>query len=99
MAWSVLVPVQVAEGVGVIACFKRSAELTRGHRWKILAVFLLLGVGMAPLLLVLQTLWGVPLSADAQFFVQNWLARLLFDAAVGLTLAGVYWELRAAEPA
>jgi hypothetical protein len=99
MAWSVLVPVQIAEGAGVIACFKRSAELTRGHRWKILAVFLLLGVGLAPLLLVLQTLWGVPLSAHAQFFAQNWLARLLFDAAVGLVLAGVYWELRETEPA
>lgn len=97
VTWSVLVPVQVAEGAGVIACFKRSVELTRGHRWKILAVFLLLGLGMAPLLLALQMLWGVPLSAHANFFAQNWLARLLFDAVAGLTVAAVYWELRAAE--
>lgn len=99
LTWFAAIPVRIAEGAGILACFKRSAELTRGHRWKILAVFLLLGLALAPLLLTVQVLWGIPLSAHALFFDQNWLARLLFNTALGLVLAAAYFELRAAEPA
>jgi hypothetical protein len=94
MAWSLAVPVRIAEGAGIIACLKRSAELTRGHRWKILAVFLALGVGFVPVLLVMMPLWGMPLSGASIFLTTNWLARPLFDAAAGLVLAALYAELR-----
>lgn len=97
LAWSVAVPVRIAEGDGIIACLKRSAELTRGHRWKILAVFLLVGFALAPLLLALQVLWGIPISAHSLFFARNWLARLVFYTALGLALSAVYFELRMTE--
>lgn len=46
--WSVVVPVTVEERVGVFGAFGRSQYLTRGARWKIFALFLLLLViGMA----------------------------------------------------
>jgi len=99
LSWAVLVPVRVAEGVGILACHSRSTALTRGHRWKLLATFLLLGFVLAPIMLGLQTIWGLPLSAHALFFDQNWLARRVFNAAIGLVLAAAYRELRAAEPA
>jgi hypothetical protein len=93
-AWTVTMPVRVAEDAGIFACFTQSAALTRGHRWKIMGTFLLLGVLLAFPILALQPLWGVPLAAHAQFFAENWLVRLIFYAACGLLLASVYFELR-----
>jgi hypothetical protein len=44
MRWAVAVPARVVEHTGVVESFRRSAELTRGHRWSIfgLAIVLLL---------------------------------------------------------
>lgn len=44
LMFAVVVPVVVAERTGVIDSFRRSAYLTSGARWKILGLFLLLGV-------------------------------------------------------
>ena len=81
LAWCVAIPARVSEDTHILASLRRSGALTRGHRWKILAVFLLLGFMLAPVFLALQALWGMPLSAHALFFDQNWLARLLFNAS------------------
>lgn len=40
-AWAVGLPVLVAERPGVMAVFRRSADLTRGNRWRILGLFCL----------------------------------------------------------
>jgi Membrane domain of glycerophosphoryl diester phosphodiesterase len=42
--WSAAVPACVVEGLGPVASLRRSAELTRGNRWKIFAVFVLIFV-------------------------------------------------------
>jgi hypothetical protein len=39
--WSLLIPVIVIERADPIACFKRSSGLTHGHRWKLLALLLI----------------------------------------------------------
>jgi len=46
--WAVALPVCVVEGAGPLASLRRSAVLTRGHRWKIFAILLLLVI-MGPL--------------------------------------------------
>lgn len=43
-AWAVAVPALVVERPGIFAAFGRSAVLTRGQRWQILALFILLVV-------------------------------------------------------
>jgi hypothetical protein len=51
MFW-VAVPVAVVEQPGVLASLRRSAALTRGHRWKIFAILLimmLIAIGFSPL--------------------------------------------------
>ncbi len=51
MFW-VAVPVAVVERPGVLASLGRSADLTRGHRWKILAILalmMLIAIGFTPL--------------------------------------------------
>jgi len=46
--WSVVVPVTVEERTGIIGAFNRAQELTRGARWTIFGLFLLiLLIGMA----------------------------------------------------
>lgn len=42
LRWSVALPACVVEGLSPLASMKRSAELTKGHRWKLFGVFLLL---------------------------------------------------------
>jgi hypothetical protein len=54
MFW-VYVPAIVVENAGVTECFGRSRALTRGHRWGIFGMFLLLGVVIAGLELILFT--------------------------------------------
>jgi hypothetical protein len=44
LMWSVAVPALVIERQGVFAAFSRSAELTKGAKWKILGLFLVIGV-------------------------------------------------------
>jgi Membrane domain of glycerophosphoryl diester phosphodiesterase len=40
--WSAALPACVVEGLGPLASMKRSAELTKGHRWKIFGVYAVL---------------------------------------------------------
>src|SRR5262245_15048927 len=42
--WSVAVPACVLEGTGPVASLRRSAALTKGHRWKIFGIFLLVWI-------------------------------------------------------
>jgi hypothetical protein len=39
--WSLALPACVVEGLAVVDSLKRSAELTKGHRWKIFGIFVL----------------------------------------------------------
>lgn len=43
-AWAVAVPARVVERKGVFAALGRSANLTRGHRWPIFGLFVILGL-------------------------------------------------------
>jgi hypothetical protein len=40
--WAVVVPACVVEGLGPIASMSRSTQLTKGHRWKIFGIIILL---------------------------------------------------------
>ena len=58
-AWCVTVPALVAERRGIIEAFGRSAELTRGNRWRIFALFLLYVVAY----FILATVVGAIINA------------------------------------
>jgi uncharacterized membrane protein len=45
LMWSVAAPALVVEREGVFAALARSAELTKGARWKIFGIFLILMIG------------------------------------------------------
>jgi len=42
--WTVALPACVVEGLGPIDCMRRSTDLTRGYRWKIFGIFILLTI-------------------------------------------------------
>ena len=59
IAWCVAVPSYVVEQTGVIASFGRSAELTRGNRWRIFGLFLIYIVAVIILQLLLTMFGGL----------------------------------------
>ena len=58
-AWCVAVPSLVADRTGIFESFSRSAELTRGNRWRVFGLFVLLWV----ILLVLGMVFGAVTAA------------------------------------
>jgi len=100
-AWIVAVPALVAERTGVLGAFGRSAELTRGNRWRIFGLFVLWLLAVWAVQAVATLIGGVglwqggglvtPLSLGLNVVVST-LMNLL-----GATGAAVlYVELRAA---
>lgn len=96
LAWSVAAPALVEEPLKPVAALRRSFELTRGARWKILALFLVAYV----FYLLLIELTGVPAATGFGGFVDfSVLAgedmsafRLLLTVSVQ-TLAAAAWSV------
>ena len=103
-AWIVAVPALVAERRGIFETFGRSAELTRGNRWRIFALLLIFWVAAMVLGMIMGAVMGVGmLTSGPQAFavsplyvVMNVVTNTL-SALVGATGAAVlYVELRQA---
>lgn len=92
----VAVPVAVVERPGVIASLKRSAWLTKGHRWRIFGIVLVLGllnglansIALAPF----AALTGDPAAAVAN--VVAYLITVFFMAWGAVAAAVAYHDLR-----
>src|SRR5262249_23921518 len=57
--WAVIVPVIVLEGMGPLACFRRSQQLVRGNGWHVFGTLVLVFV----ILLVVQFVLGLIFTA------------------------------------
>jgi hypothetical protein len=64
--WAVIVPVVVAEDVGVFGAFGRTAALTKGARWKIFGILLLVILIVIGISLVLGIISGIVLGMSFQ---------------------------------
>jgi hypothetical protein len=92
MVW-VFVPVIVVERAGLVASFRRSMALTKGHRWAILGIFAL--VALANWVVNYVSLVLPKIGAPAAGAALNVAAQLFF-MALGAVLAAVgYYCLRA----
>ena len=102
--WVVALPACVVERLGPFDSFRRSAELTEGHRWKIfglLVVALLLLIG-ATLLVGIPSEWIVSLAPEgiARWLVENIIdsiAVAIYTAYFNIVLVIVYRDLRIAK--
>lgn len=108
LMYALAVPVAVLEGKGISDSLSRSAELTKGHRWRILLVYVLLTV----LVTIVTMLWYVPatilvalttgLVRNGQFplWVQvafqfgDFVTRSVLGPIMTIAIALVYYDVR-----
>ena len=92
--WSVVVPACLVEGLGPISSLARSGDLTRGYRWKVTGIILLLGLmGVVALIVMIALLRFSPVAV------------LVFDLAWAVVWSGylncavimIYHDLRVAK--
>jgi hypothetical protein len=100
LMWWVYVPAIVVEGKGIFGSFGRSAELTKGRRWRILGLLLVVFV----IIIIVYTLIGVfstlGLFAFASdplvgFIVVEYVLTALLAAFTAVLAAVSYYYLRA----
>jgi hypothetical protein len=103
MMWAVAVPALVVERDGVFAAFRRSAELTKGSRWKIFGLSLVLLI-IYWLLSIVVGLVGLGLYSPAtagDFTVANMIGSIvvgtIFNMLWGTVQPSLYVELREAK--
>jgi hypothetical protein len=93
VALSVAVPVMVEERKGVTDCMERSADLTKGSRWHIFLLLLILGVAY---IVLAAALGGAMVAADAESLQAG--AEAVTVAVTSLFMsamtAALYVELR-----
>ena len=94
------VPALVVEKTGVFGAFGRSAELTKGHRWAIFGLALvvwlisiLLGLAIIPLQSVLL-LPGGGIFAEVPRLIVSGLVNVITTTITAAGTAAVYYELR-----
>jgi hypothetical protein len=94
--FSVAVPACVVEGLGAVASMQRSAQLTKGYRWPLLGLYVLLFVlvWMTKLALhrVLAQIGGAPLETFGL-----WAARAVVTAFHAVLGVVIYHDLRLAK--
>ena len=104
LRWAVAVPARVVEGPGIKAALGRSAVLTRGHRWALLALVLcyvlLVGLGIGILVVVdggfLEIALAVARHDPATIGIQV-VTNTLLAALSSAGAAAAYLELRRAQ--
>ena len=104
--WSAALPACVVEGLGPLASMGRSAQLTKGHRWKIFGIFILIliiGVLVFAIVgaIVFALVGSFSLGALERGFGIGSLVSLIFSAMVtayyNIVLVMVYHDLRVAK--
>lgn len=96
LAWSVIVPVYVQERVGLLETFGRSLELTRGARWRILLVMIILTIGAWLLTIPTGIVVAMSRGMESPLVVASFTAVIgALSAMVTVSiLASIYVELR-----
>jgi len=64
-AWCVVIPAVVADRTGIMGAFGRSAELTRGNRWRIFALLLIWVIVAWIASMIVNAVGGAPTFASA----------------------------------
>ena len=101
--WSVALPACVVENLGPLASMRRSAELTRGHRWKIFGLFVLFLVGVIVAALIVGAIVGLVLAISDNMFgivlagLIGFVAMAIYTAYLNTALVMIYHDLRVAK--
>jgi hypothetical protein len=94
--WFVATPIVVVERLGAWASMKRSSQLTKGHRWKIFGLMVLLimasGVASQTITVSLTAIGGTPLA-----LIGDVLWNGVWGAFYAISVVVTYHDLRAAK--
>jgi hypothetical protein len=97
-AWSVIIPVRVVEHMPVFDCFSRSSDLTRGHRWAILGLYIVYAFVSGIIQAATSTIAGIGGSDTAVASVLSIVMMVVQTIATSILLsvgiASLYYELR-----
>ena len=94
--WFVAVPVCIVERLGPFECMKRSAQLTKGHRWKVFGIMILLYVGAGIVnQIITYTLTAVGGTMLGLFGTLIW--NTVWGAFFAIFVVVTYFELRVAK--
>jgi hypothetical protein len=93
--WALAVPACVVEGLGPIASMSRSADLTKGYRWQVLGLILILGVinGIGSQFFAL----ALGLAGEWAAVVGNVIWFVVWTALWNCALIMMYHDLRVAK--
>jgi hypothetical protein len=94
--WFVAVPVCMVERIGAWQSLKRSAELTKGHRWKVFGIILLLYSGAG---IVSQVLTGAltVVGGSMLALIATLIWNTIWSAFFAIFVVVTYYELRVAK--
>jgi hypothetical protein len=90
--WSVARPACVVERLGPLRSLRRSRELTRGHRWKILGLILLTLLCLLVLLVIVGIVFGVATALGGAVTFATPLMRYILLILEAIVLA-FFWVL------
>jgi hypothetical protein len=109
LGWSLLVPSIVLEGRGAFEAMSRSWDLVNGHRWRLLAVVVLIGLIVYLLVSVPAAIFGfisgglaaigggspgLMMAAQAGNVLFQAVGQTLFGAVFIVTITLLYYDLR-----
>jgi uncharacterized membrane protein len=84
LRWAVAVPACVVENKGPLQSMSRSAELTKGHRWKIFGLWVLLTIAAIVILIIAGVLAGLGVIVAPEG-----LGRVLIAGIISLILTAI----------
>jgi hypothetical protein len=90
--WSLALPACVVEGLGLVDSLRRSARLTRRHRWKIFGIIILICAPL-PLAMAILTATMSPLGPAFQYLGQ-YLLGVAWITGFTSVLIVIYHDLR-----
>lgn len=94
--WFVVLPACIVEQLGPWTSLRRSAELTRGHRWKVLGLTLLLMIGTFVGSSVIES-WVTAATSPVVGTVSDLMWTAIWTAFTATTTIATYQQLRVAK--
>ena len=93
--WAVIAPVIVIERTGALAAFGRSTELTKGNRWQVFGVIVVLFLLQFIVAAVIQAIANSAADSFVGYAIADLLPRLLVAPLSAIAAAVLYFALTA----
>jgi hypothetical protein len=100
VVWSVAIPAAVVERPGVFGAFSRSWRLTKGYRWPVLGILLILMAILIGFQLMIGILIGVAVIATDSLYLViaiNYVVWAVSGTLMSVAIAVTYHDLRVAK--